>query len=89
MEEKQKTMSIPLTIIQSNGEKKDFSSVSAASKFCDVNTHTIFYAFKKGKNRFTRRKDKVSFEVYETAKPSFSQMPWGMKKTLCFSPFME
>ena len=40
---------------------------------------------KKGKkNKFTRRKDKVSFEVYETTKPSFSQIPWAIKKQYAF-----
>ena len=87
MEEKQKTKPKPVTIVQSNGEKINFPSVSAASKFCDdVNTHTIFYALSKGKNKFTRRKDKVSFEVYENPKPTNATR---IQKTICFHPFME
>ena len=58
MEEKQKTKSKPVTIIQSNGEKKDFPSVSSAAKFCDVNTHTIFYAIKKGKKKQIHKEER-------------------------------
>ena len=72
MEEKnQKKKIIPVSIIQKNGEIKNFPSVASASKFCDVNTHTIFYAINKGKkNKFTRRKDNTFFQVLKIQLPT-------------------
>ena len=66
MEEKNQKKKIPVSIIQKNGEIKNFPSVASAAKFCDVNTHTIFYAIKKGKkNKFKGRKDRTFFQVFK------------------------
>ena len=66
MEEKKNRKAIPETIIKDNGEKYFFQSVFAAAKFCNVSTATIFLTLKRGKNKFTRRSDKTSFEVFKT-----------------------
>ena len=86
MGKKQRKPLRPVTIIQSNGEKKDFQSVSAAARFCYVNPPTIQYALSRGKNKFTKREDKVSFQVFDKSnpKPKLSKMPRGFKKQYAF-----
>ena len=69
MEEKnQNRRTIPVTITKDD-EEKNFPSVYSAAKFYDVNSATIFYAI-KGKNKFKRRSDKTSFQVFKTSSPT-------------------